>query len=484
MAPGAESQQPDPAVGDSDLRELVGHFRARRYDEMAVRLRSLRTPDDLAITSSLRAVRHLCLICKRYREDRRRHKEAVAWAQEREQVLRKQIADILAQMGAQEFAEAIAQASSTPPPEKEGLLQHIRGLFSREPQPPATGETLPSLEEESQQTAAPDTAPPEAEGGPSADEARRPRFRRIEPARRLSPERWRRHIEAEPKEPEPGDEDASLTAADVEPGAPAIALPAEKAAPGQPSLVVYCLGQFQVYLDEKPIEEWPSGKGKSVLKYLVTHRARPVPKEILMEHFWPEAGPDAARNNLNVAIYGLRQALRAVDSDFSHVLFEEDRYLLNPRLHVWVDVEAFASHFAAAQKLEQQSEEEMAMNHYRAAEALYRGEFLAEDRYEEWLLARRQQLQRDYLYLLDRLSKFCLAREDYDGCVAHCDKILAVDPSWEEAHYRLILCYSRQGQRYLALRQYHQCARALAEELGDVQPNAEIQELYERLRGE
>jgi DNA-binding SARP family transcriptional activator len=55
-----------------------------------------------------------------------------------------------------------------------------------------------------------------------------------------------------------------------------------------------------VYLDDQPIEDWPSSKGKSIFKYLVAHRERPVAKEVLMEVFWPGARPDAARNNLNV----------------------------------------------------------------------------------------------------------------------------------------------------------------------------------------
>ena len=60
-----------------------------------------------------------------------------------------------------------------------------------------------------------------------------------------------------------------------------------------------------------------------------------------MELFWPEAHPDAARNNLNVSIYGLRQALRSINPDYSHILFQEESYLLNPVMELWIDIEEF-----------------------------------------------------------------------------------------------------------------------------------------------
>lgn len=90
--------------------------------------------------------------------------------------------------------------------------------------------------------------------------------------------------------------------------------------PDSPSLVIYCLGPFRAYQDDQPVTDWPSSKGKSIFKYLITHREHPVAKDILMELFWPGSSPDSARNNLNVAIYGLRQALRKVRPSFSHVL--------------------------------------------------------------------------------------------------------------------------------------------------------------------
>lgn len=494
-----QGERGPPYGQQEDWQNILELLAAGQYRRAASLIQSRQEEggEDSVLANSLAAARQLCLTCHQYRKEIDTHRRSLEDATEREEVLRKRILSLLFLAFGEELAEATETLADSPEgvgAQKRGgsgLWPRIRRLFAGEPEVPAASETRERDEDRPEQsTPLADVvdAPPE----PVAEEERetptpqqkRPTYRRIEPTHRLR-KREQQRSDVAPEPPAPQAE-MKVATEPVEEGVPRpkeeIRAPINNAKPGEPSLVVYCLGQFQVYLDEEPIEEWPSGKGRSILKYLVTHREHPVAKEILMELFWPEVDPDAARNSLNVAIYGLRQALRAVDSDFSHVLFEEDRYLLNPRLHVWVDVEAFEARFETGQRLERHGEEAPAVKHFRAAEVLYRGEFLAEDRYEEWLLPRRRQLQDDYLYLLNRLSDTCLAQEKYDGCVTLCDKILAVDPCWEDAHYRLMLCYRGQGQRYLALRQYHQCVRALAEELGDVQPHAAIQALYQELQ--
>ncbi len=280
---------------------------------------------------------------------------------------------------------------------------------------------------------------------------------------------------------EPGDQEGSRRA-EISPPQETESLDGGATGDPRPSLVVYCLGPFQAYLDDQLVESWPSGKGKAIFKYLVTHREIPTAKEVLMELFWPDADPDAARNNLNVAIYGLRQALRNGGSPtISHILFQDDAYLLNPDLKVWVDVEEFLERFNQARELEQEGDLQGAIREYFTAEALYQLEFLSEDRYDDWILTRRQRLQITYLSLLERLSRYHYENGDYAACITVCHKMLAIDSCREDAHRLLMHCYERQGQRYLALRQYHLCASCLQEEL-DVSPTPDTIALYEELR--
>ncbi len=261
--------------------------------------------------------------------------------------------------------------------------------------------------------------------------------------------------------------------------------PQEEAADPQvvverPFLMAYCLGAFHLYKNEQPLENWPSRKSKSILKYLLLHRQYPVSKEILMETFWPDFDPEAARNNLNVAIYNLRQTLRNGDAEYSHILFLNDGYLLNPELTIWTDVEAFQQHVSAAEMAVRHGMLPEAIGEYEAAVAHYRGELLAEDRYEEWLLPLRQRFHHECLIALDYLSNYYCEQRNDRLCVAACQEMLAIEPAHEAIHRRLIRVYIRQNQRYLVLRQYQQCVQILRDEL-NVAPDPKTSQLIETI---
>lgn len=243
-------------------------------------------------------------------------------------------------------------------------------------------------------------------------------------------------------------------------------------------LGVCCFGPFRTYQRDQPVQEWVSRKGKSIFKYLIAYRDRPVSKEVLMDLIWPDTSPEAARNNLNVAIYGLRQSLRQAGLPESAILYQDDCYLINPELTLWVDVEAFSAHVAQGRDDEKNGNMLAAMREYRLAEALYTGDYLEEDRYEDWPLAERQSLKETYMAVVQRLCQSYYEQGDFTACVAEAHKVLAADSCREIAHRWIMLCYAQQGQRYLAIRQYQDCVDALDDELG-IEPSPETTRLYQ-----
>ena len=248
-------------------------------------------------------------------------------------------------------------------------------------------------------------------------------------------------------------------------------------APESYNMEIYCFGPFRVYQHHQLIEEWNGLRGQAVLKYLVAHRGTPTAKDVLMDVFWPDADPEAARRNLHQAIYSLRQTLRRRDPNIQHIQFENNQYLLNPALSVWIDVEAFQTHIQSGRRLEAAGQPAAAMVDYGAAEGLYQGDFLEEDLYDEWSRPQRERLRTTYLDIADRLSEYHRQQGEYSAAIALCQKVLTLDNCVEEAHRRLMRCYLAQGQRHLAIRQYHTCVQALAKEL-DVPPADETRSLY------
>lgn len=250
--------------------------------------------------------------------------------------------------------------------------------------------------------------------------------------------------------------------------------------PGSRNLIVYCLGPFRVYQNEHLLKDWNGLKSQMILKYLVANRCKPVAKEILMDVFWPEADVEGARRNLHQAVYSLRQTLKQHDPDFQHVLFENDCYQLNPQLDIWLDFQEFERHVWSGRKLLMAGKKSVVMEEFGIAESLYQGIFMEEDLYDEWPLSERQRLQNLYLEIADQLSEYYLAQEEFAIAITLCQKILRHDKCFEQAYFRLMLCYLAQGQRHLAIRYFLNCREVLQGELG-LLPSAETAELYSKL---
>jgi tetratricopeptide (TPR) repeat protein len=156
-------------------------------------------------------------------------------------------------------------------------------------------------------------------------------------------------------------------------------------------------------------------------------------------------------------------------------------YGIHPDLRVWLDVEEFESRVGNGRHCEEAGDTDQATREYESADGLYRGDFLAEDLYEEWAALTRDHLRLAHLDALSRLSNLHFSGGRYATCAALCRRIIECDPCREDAHRRLMRSYSRQGQSHLALMQYQACARALAAELG-VDADPATASLHDQIR--
>lgn len=245
-----------------------------------------------------------------------------------------------------------------------------------------------------------------------------------------------------------------------------------------PDLIIYTLGVFEVYREQRLVTNWNGRKGAAVLKYLLLKQGQPVHKEVLMEAFWPDSDLESARNTLNQAVFQLRQALANGEFDQAanrYIMYQNEHYSLNPELNIWVDYQAFNACYEAATRALRQQQEATAILNFASAEALYQGEFLPDSRYDEWTENHRRSLESRFLHVMDVLAAHYLATGDYAACTAICNRQLALEPASEEAHRRLMRCYQAMGQSFLAERQFHQCVNALRQ-LGAV-PSVETRQI-------
>lgn len=291
------------------------------------------------------------------------------------------------------------------------------------------------------------------------------------------------HARDEPAPPgQASEEPARIPPVSAAPQPASLAQPeAQRAPPAQrEGLAVYCFGSFRVYLDDTLIERWESARARAIFKYLVTHRATAILKEVLADMFWPDSEPELARRSLHQAIYCLRQTFKRHAPDAQIIQFADGRYQINPAIAIWIDSEEFGQAIEQARVFEATGAIEQAMRTYAMAIDLYGGEFLAEDRYEGWTEESRRTCQALYLEALHHLARYHYDRGEHTTAILLGQRALAHESCDEESHRLLMACYMAQGLRHLAVRQFQLCASALKTELG-VSPSDELESFYRRV---
>lgn len=238
-----------------------------------------------------------------------------------------------------------------------------------------------------------------------------------------------------------------------------------------PRLVVRLLGRFEVAVDGVAVPEgaWGRRKARSLVKILALSPRHALHREELIDRLWPDLELATAGSSLRQAIHIVRRALREVSPDAGDLL-AVDGEMVGLRGPVWVDAGAFEE----AARVAQRRRERQAVE---AAVALYTGELLPEDRFDDWAAVPREAFRETFTALLVELAALCEAEGDLPAASEALDRAVAVDPLHEDAHAALMRLHARAGRTGQALRQYARLRETLVREL-DVEPSAGTRGLH------
>jgi predicted ATPase/DNA-binding SARP family transcriptional activator len=241
-----------------------------------------------------------------------------------------------------------------------------------------------------------------------------------------------------------------------------------------PPLRLRVLGGFGVAVGERSVPEsaWRLRKAKSLIKLLALAPDRRVHRERAAELLWPGRTTDSAANNLHQALYVARRALEAAGADALECLaLRDDMLVLSEERPVEIDAVEFEQAAEAARAAG-------TIEAYRDSLALYRGELLPEDRFEDWAAGRREALRELHLALLLELAEQHSASGDAAGAIEALQRAVVDDPLHEEAHRRLMLLFAEVGRRQQALAQYQQLRETLRREY-EADPDPETRSLFQ-----
>ncbi len=231
-------------------------------------------------------------------------------------------------------------------------------------------------------------------------------------------------------------------------------------------VAVRSLGAFRVFRDGVPIPAtaWQSKKARALLKILLARRGRSTPRDLLMEALWPEQDPARLANRLSVALATVRAVLDPHKGHPPEHFVAADKDSIRLELeHVTVDVEEFLGHARDGLALASAGRADEAVTPLAEAEALYVGDFLEEDLYEDWAADLREEARATYIAVARTLAERALESGDRDAAVRYYLRILDKDFWDEEAHLRLVSALERAGRHGEARRRYGAYAARMGE---------------------
>jgi DNA-binding SARP family transcriptional activator len=240
------------------------------------------------------------------------------------------------------------------------------------------------------------------------------------------------------------------------------------------------LGPLELSVAGRHVVRWNSLKARAVFQYLLIHRGRPVRRDVLMDLQWPNHTYTSARNNLNVALYSLRNTLEGPWQGLQPILYQDGCYALNSELKWWIDRDEFLSALRKARLVRSSGHPVKAISHYQKVVELYRGSLFEDDSTGDWYLTEQRQLNELYLQALESLGEIYLNLGEPASAQKFAQLALARDPCCESVHRLLMRCYASEHKQQLVSRQYSICVKALRDELG-VSPGAETLRLFHDL---
>lgn len=205
---------------------------------------------------------------------------------------------------------------------------------------------------------------------------------------------------------------------------------------------ILTLGGFGVERDgvPVPVSEWGSRNARQLCKRLVAARGWPVVRDELIDMLWPdESDMRKLGARLSVQLSAIRRILAGgIVADRQTVRLDLEE--------VSTDLEDF---YRATDD--------------RAVVAAYPGEFLPEDRYEDWTRSARDEARTRFVAAVRHLADLERERGNYLRAVDLGRRLVEADPYDEAAHRMIVDSLVAAGEPREARRAHQAWASAMAE---------------------
>lgn len=263
------------------------------------------------------------------------------------------------------------------------------------------------------------------------------------------------------------------------------ATPQEAEPAAQPAVECPCyvrlFGGLEVKTKDGHVDDsrWRKRKSRLVFAILVLKQHQDVPRDVLLEHLWPEMDEEHAKRNFYVTWSTMKRALACGKRPA-----EARRYVqcvggvCRVTRDVRSDVDDFDEAVAALRYASNSSDTEAVLAAGQRLAELYRGELLPGDLYEEWFADIRERTKHDFCDAMMCAAAAAEGAGDFEKALFLLRRASSADPWREDVYQATMRCQMNAGQRSRAIETYLSCRSRLTEDLG-IDPSVETTRIYQ-----
>ena len=204
-----------------------------------------------------------------------------------------------------------------------------------------------------------------------------------------------------------------------------------------------------------------------------------------METLYPEDEPKDPDHTLRNLVYRLRRLLAAgflPGSAPQYIILSQGLYSFNVNSNYWLDADEFKELCCKAGKAIP-DDSEKAIELYQSALSIYKGDYLPENLYDDWVITMRNYYNRIYIESAYELIMLLKKAGRYTELRDVCEKAFLIEPLQEGLHISFIEALLEEGKTVLAKSHYNYASSLLYREAG-LKPSAGMRELYRKITSE
>lgn len=239
-----------------------------------------------------------------------------------------------------------------------------------------------------------------------------------------------------------------------------------------PALKIQTMGRFRLWRDGKPIEIWERPQAETLVKLLLTRRAREdraVSADELIVRLWPDADELSGRKKLRPLISNARRTIEPdiEPRDSNFILRSSTGYFFEVGGSVQWDLPEFRQHLETGYRLMREEQWAEAIAELEAGRNIYHGDFLAEDRYADWAIELQREIGNAFRDLLIALADAYAKAEQLPNAINACEAALRKDPLQESVYRRLMRYHYCLGNKAQALKVHRDCQKIFEDLFGE-----------------